>query len=165
MSTHLSAEQQMDDLDHASVPALEGMESSRRAQAALPDEDVLYRRPACLLAIAIHELGCASAASRLARATNRDALAERLERERDGWGHLYEVTCQRICPALREEAIEPEAVSIFADAALAAMPPTVPDDILAYLRRRLTACATYATADDCPFLNPSAPGAPEDAAL
>lgn len=112
-------------------------------------------RPVCLLAAEIHEVGRTSGAARLAWAIGNDQLARRLEREYEGWSHLYEFTCQRICPALREEAIEPEATSLFADAALAAMPATVPADILMYLRRRLTTCATYRTADDCPFLNPS----------
>lgn len=114
-----------------------------------------YRRPTCLLAIGIHEVGRAAATLRRAQAIGNDELGRRAERELEGWSHLYEFTCQRICPALRIEAIVPEAAPGFADAALAAMPATVPDDIRAYLRDRLTTCASYRTANDCPFLNPS----------
>lgn len=113
-----------------------------------------YRHPPCLLAIGIHEVGRTAGTLRFARALDNGELARRVKREQEGWSHLYEFTAQRICPALRTEVIAPEAASVFADAALAAMPATVPGDILAYLRRRLAACAAYRTADDCPFLNP-----------
>ena len=118
------------------------------------DPTKAYRNPTCLLAIGIHEIGRTTGTLRFAWALGNDELAGRIQREQEGWSHLYEFTCQRICPALRVEAIAPEAASVFADAALAAMPATVPGEILAYLRRRLTSCAAYPTADDCPFLNP-----------
>ena len=64
-------------------------------------------RPTCLLAIALHEIGRTADTLRAAQATGDEALATRVEREQEGWSHLYEFTCQHICPVARMEAIEP----------------------------------------------------------
>ncbi|HEX6800792.1 MAG TPA: hypothetical protein VF116_23975 [Ktedonobacterales bacterium] len=155
MSTQPTAVQRGEGSSGALTPARVEARSQRTVTPASRRHPTgPYQRPPCLLAIGIHEIGRTSdTLHHAARALGNDALARRVKGELEGWSHLYEFTAQRICPALRVESIEPEAASVFADAALAAMPATVPDDILAYLRRRLTTCAAYRTADDCPFLN------------
>lgn len=161
MSAHLGVDRREAATDRPSAHAhpRRGTGSRHHATEKPLDPTAVFRRPTCLLAIGIHEVERTAGALRFARVLGNDELARRVEREQEGWSHLYEFTCQRICPALRVDAIEPEAASVFADAALVAMPATVPDDILAYLRRRLATCAGYRTAGECPFLNPPGTGA------
>ncbi|HEX6797497.1 MAG TPA: hypothetical protein VF116_07270 [Ktedonobacterales bacterium] len=162
MSTQPRAERRRESSSGAITPAPAEAGSQRMMTPASGIQpSAPYRHPPCLLAIGIHEIGRTAGTLRFARALGNDALARRVKGEQEGWSHLYEFTAQRICPALRTEPIEPEAASVFADAALAAMPATVPNDILAYLRRRLTSCAVYRNADDCPFLNPRESGESE----
>ncbi len=163
MSTQLGEDQHTGAADRRITPAhsRRDADNPQRAAQMVPDPDGTYRRPRCLLALAIREVGETADMLRLSRAVGNDALGERVKWEQEGWHWLYEFTCQRICPALRVEAVEPEAATVLADAALAAMPATVPGDILTNLRGRLAVCAAYRDANDCPFLNPP----PEDAAL
>jgi hypothetical protein len=110
----------------------------------------------CPLVTAMRALDELRPQERAAHAAGDEAMVARLRAEREGWRHLYEFTCQRLCVALREEFIAP-AASVMADAALACMPPTVPADQQAELRRRLAACVLYPSPDACPVLQPRPP--------
>ncbi len=161
MNTQLEPDQRSAAIERPAPPWQPEAARRHPTREKLLDPDGVYRRPTCLLAIAIREVGETATVSSLARAAGNDSLSIRAKREQEGWSGLYEFTSRRICPALRMQTVAPEAASVVADAALASMPPTVPADILAFLRRHLTVCAGYSTADDCPFLNPL----PADAAL
>lgn len=129
-------------------------EVTHRADDMAREREAARRGFECPLLMAMHAIGPALAQEQAARAAGEVARAEQLRAEREGWRHVYNVTCQQICVALREGTNDTAAAAALAAEALARMPDTVPATRLAALRRQLTDCALYVSYDDCPLLRP-----------
>lgn|SRR5512146_1034837 len=129
-------------------------EVTHRANDVAREREATERGFECPLLVAMRATGRVLAQEGAAHAAGEVARAERLRSEREGWRHVYNVSCQQICVALRESTNDAAAATTLAAEALKRMPDTVPATRLAALRRQLTSCALYVSYDDCPLLRP-----------
>jgi hypothetical protein len=70
----------------------------------------------------------------------------------DGWQQLYRLVRMRVCPATRTAPLTPADLATLVDIAVPRLlPPTVPAQVQASLRRQLVACVSCSSPQQCPL--------------